>query len=58
MFFRKAKLKENYANILENVDKIHDILRKYKLATLTLAGRENKNRAITKDKTKKSDKIT
>lgn len=57
MFFRKAKLKENYAKILENVDKIHDILRKYKLATLTLAERENKNRAITKDKTKKSDKI-
>lgn len=47
-------LKENYADILVNVDKVLDILRKYKLSKLTIG--KNENRPITKDKTKKLEK--
>ena len=44
--------------MLENMVKIYDILRNYKWSKLSLRERENKNRLITKDKTKIMDRKT
>lgn len=48
-------LKENYAEILINVDKIHDILWKYKLAKMTI-GKKIKTDQLPKIKLKKTEK--
>ena len=42
--------------MLENMVKIYDIFRNYKWSKLSQGERENKNRLITKDKTKIMDR--
>lgn len=53
---QKGANKRKLCRYVRKCGKIHDILRNSKLAKLTLGERENKNRLITKDKTKIIDR--